>query len=113
MQIFASDKLLGTSQRGCTPLLALVRRRESWKEMELAHTKTVEEVLEEFKVSEEEGLDNSRVEELRRKHGLNGEIPVMYVLDLTLQQLQQSSGPFAESFSCSETLHCYICTCVC
>ena len=41
--------------------------------MEVAHTKTVEEVLQDFKVSEEEGLDNSCVEELRQKHGLNGE----------------------------------------
>lgn len=40
--------------------------------MELAHTKTVEEVLQEFKVTEEEGLNSSRVEEQRRKHGLNG-----------------------------------------
>jgi hypothetical protein len=40
--------------------------------MELAHTKTVEEILQEFKVTEEDGLNNSRVEELRRKHGLNG-----------------------------------------
>ena len=42
--------------------------------MELAHTKTVEEILQEFKVTEEEGLNNSRVEEQRRKHGLNGKI---------------------------------------
>lgn len=42
--------------------------------MELAHTKTVEEILQEFKVTEEEGLDNSRVVEQRRKHGLN-ELP--------------------------------------
>lgn len=41
--------------------------------MELAHTKTVEEVLQDFKVTEEDGLDGSRVEEQRRKHGLNGE----------------------------------------
>ena len=40
--------------------------------MELAHTKTVEEILAEFKVAEEEGLDNAHVEEQRRKHGLNG-----------------------------------------
>lgn len=42
--------------------------------MELAHTKTVEEVLADFKVSEEEGLDNAHVEEQRRKHGFNGEL---------------------------------------
>ena len=41
--------------------------------MELAHTKTVEEVLADFKVTEENGLDNAHVEEQRRKHGLNGE----------------------------------------
>lgn len=41
--------------------------------MELAHTKTIEEVLQEFKVTEEEGLDSVCVEEQRRKHGLNGE----------------------------------------
>ena len=40
--------------------------------MELAHTRTVEEILAEFKVAEEEGLDNAHVEEQRRKHGLNG-----------------------------------------
>ena len=44
--------------------------------MDLAHTKTVEEVLQEFKVTEEEGLDNACVEEQRRKHGLNGETVV-------------------------------------
>ena len=42
--------------------------------MELAHTKTVEEVLAEFKVTEEEGLDSACVEELRKKHGLNGKL---------------------------------------
>lgn len=41
--------------------------------MDLAHTKTVDEVLQEFKVTEEEGLDTACVEEQRRKHGLNGE----------------------------------------
>lgn len=44
--------------------------------MELAHTKTVEEILQEFKVTEEEGLDNSRVVEQRRKHGLNGKTSI-------------------------------------
>ena len=42
--------------------------------MELAHTKTVEEILQEYKVTEEEGLNSSRVQEQRRKHGLNGKI---------------------------------------
>lgn len=42
--------------------------------MELAHTKTVEEVLAEFKVTEEEGLDSACVEEQRKKHGLNGKL---------------------------------------
>ena len=42
--------------------------------MELAHTKTVEEILQEYKVTEEEGLNNSRIEEQRRKHGFNGKI---------------------------------------
>ena len=50
--------------------------------MELAHTKTVEEVLQEYKVTEEEGLDSSRVEEQRRKHGLNGESTnILFSLD--------------------------------
>lgn len=50
------------------------KEREREREMELAHTKTVEEILQEFKVTEEDGLNNSRVEELRLKHGLNGKI---------------------------------------
>ena len=42
--------------------------------MEQAHSKTVEEVLEHFKVSEECGLPEARVEELRDKYGLNGKL---------------------------------------
>ena len=61
--------------------------------MELAHTKTVEDVLAEFKVSEEEGLDNACVEELRKKHGFNGKIYLVF------------SGPFFMSLSSINLYH--------
>ena len=41
--------------------------------MEQAYMKTSEEVLEYFKVSEEDGLTPERVETQREKYGLNGE----------------------------------------
>lgn len=41
--------------------------------MEAAHTKTVDEVLEFFGVTEEEGLTSERVASLREKYGANGE----------------------------------------
>ncbi len=44
-------------------------------EMELAHMRTVEEVLEQFKVAEEDGLTPERVTELREQYGANGEAP--------------------------------------
>ena len=40
--------------------------------MENPHTKTVEEVYEFFKVSEEEGLSVERVTKLREQYGPNG-----------------------------------------
>ncbi len=40
--------------------------------MELAYTKSVEDVLEHFQVSVSEGLSNENVEKARSKHGLNG-----------------------------------------
>ncbi len=41
--------------------------------MELAHTQSVKEVLEFFKVAEEDGLTETRVAELREQYGSNGE----------------------------------------
>ena len=40
--------------------------------MDFPHTKTVEEVFEHFKVTEEDGLNPQMVTELREKYGLNG-----------------------------------------
>ena len=40
----------------------------------MAHTKSVEEVLKEFDVSETTGLSEDRVTKLREKHGLNGTV---------------------------------------
>lgn len=54
--------------------------------MELAHTKTVEEILQEYKVTEEEGLNNSRIEEQRRKHGFNGKIVDNVSISLALSR---------------------------
>ena len=54
--------------------------------MELAHTRTVEEVLQDLKVTEEEGLNNSRVEELRRKHGLNGKTSNIFLAEVEILQ---------------------------
>lgn len=42
-------------------------------EMELAHTLSVEEVLQRFKVVEEDGLTPARVVQLREQYGANGE----------------------------------------
>lgn len=39
---------------------------------ECYHTKTVHEVLEYYKVSEEEGLSSDRILEQRKKYGFNG-----------------------------------------
>lgn len=41
--------------------------------MELSYTKTVEEVLEFFRVKENDGLSGDEVERLRKKYGHNGE----------------------------------------
>lgn len=41
--------------------------------MELPYTKTAEEVLDFFKVREEDGLSGEEVEELRKQYGHNGE----------------------------------------
>ena len=40
--------------------------------VDLSHTRTVEEILEEYKVSEDEGLTEDRVLEQRNKYGYNG-----------------------------------------
>lgn len=48
--------------------------------MELPHTKTVEEVYEFFKVSEEEGLSVERVTKLRERYGPNGTLLCQYLL---------------------------------
>lgn len=40
--------------------------------MECAHTRRVEEVLEHFKVKEEDGLSVAEVQKRREKYGLNG-----------------------------------------
>lgn len=42
------------------------------------HTKTVHEVLDYYKVTEEEGLSNDRIVEQRKKFGFNGEFKCMY-----------------------------------
>jgi len=46
--------------------------------MELPHTKTIEEVYEVFKVSEEEGLSVERVTKLREQYGPNGMLLLAY-----------------------------------
>ena len=54
-------------------LPASVREREREKRaMELPHTKTTEEVLEYFKVKEEDGLSGDEVDRQREKYGPNG-----------------------------------------
>ena len=67
--------------------------------MELAHTKTVEEILQEYKVTEEEGLNNSRIEEQRRKHGFNGKI------------VDNDSISLALSMACSTLRHTTVGVC--
>lgn len=41
--------------------------------MELPHTKSVTEILDYYKVSETEGLSETRIEEQRKHFGYNGE----------------------------------------
>ena len=41
--------------------------------MDLPHTKSIEEVLEYYKVTETEGLSEERVKEQRQKYGYNGD----------------------------------------
>lgn len=40
--------------------------------MDLAHTRSTDEVLDHFQVSASEGLSNDQVEKSREKYGLNG-----------------------------------------
>lgn len=46
----------------------------------LPHTRTVKEVLDYYKVSEDEGLSQDRVLEQRKKFGYNGEFFQQYRL---------------------------------
>lgn len=39
-----------------------------------AHSKSVEDILGDYKISEEDGLSNDRVLEQRKKFGFNGEV---------------------------------------
>lgn len=48
--------------------------------VDLSHTRTVQETLELYKVSEEEGLSNERVLEQRHKFGYNGELTVKVIM---------------------------------
>jgi len=50
--------------------------------MELPHTKTIEEVYEVFKVSEEEGLSVERVTKLREQYGPNGMLLWLAILQI-------------------------------
>lgn len=50
------------------------------RNMELAHTKTVEEVLETFNVDEHVGLTDSQVAKAREKYGPNGRYTVVFHL---------------------------------
>lgn len=42
--------------------------------MELPYTKSVQEVLEHYKVTEHEGLSEDRIEQQRNIYGLNGKL---------------------------------------
>ena len=54
-------------------LLVEQSEAEAMAAVDLSHTRTVEETLELYKVSEDEGLSNERVLEQRHKFGYNGE----------------------------------------
>ena len=59
--------------------------------MDVPHIKTVEEVFEFFKVTEDEGLTPDRVTRLREKYGLNG---------MLLSAVNISYAPMSKTMLC-------------